>query len=78
MKGPFKFSASISEQERYRRRILYSVTALVLTVMFTVGFITVYVNSYNIMHSEPMKIFGFYRTDNEIGFVLFNRFFELF
>ncbi len=67
----------LNAREKHRRRMLYSVTALVLMMMFTVGFITVYVNSYNIMHAEPMEVLGFYRTDEGLGIVLFNRFFEL-
>lgn len=73
----FNFSIEISEKEKHRRLILYSVTALVLTVMFILGFITVYVNSYNIMHAEPMEVFGFYRTADGIGIMLFNHYFEL-
>lgn len=74
----FNFRIKISEKEKHRRLLLYSATALVLTVMFTVGFITVYVNSYNIMHAEPMEVFGFYRTADGIGIMLFNHFFKLF
>ena len=75
---PFKFQIEMSETERYRRRIIYSVTAVLLAVLFLTGFIIVYVNSYNIVHSEPMKVFGFYRTADGIGFMLFNNFFPLF
>ena len=78
MKSPFNFEITIAEGERYRRRVIYSVTAILLALMFTIGFITVYVNSYNIIHSEPMKVFGFYRTSEGIGFILFNKFFSLF
>ncbi len=63
--------------DKHSRLILYALTALVLTAMFTIGFITVYVNSYNIMHAEPMEVFGFYRTADGIGIMLFNHFFEL-
>ncbi|MBR4096480.1 MAG: hypothetical protein IKK42_04155 [Oscillospiraceae bacterium] len=63
--------------DKNSRLILYALTALVLTAMFTIGFITVYVNSYNIMHAEPMEVFGFYRTADGIGIMLFNHFFEL-
>lgn len=63
--------------DKNSRLILYALTALVLTAMFTIGFITVYVNSYNIMHAEPMEVFGFYRTADGIGIMLFNHLFEL-
>lgn len=78
MKSPFRFEITLTESERCRRRVIYSVTAVLLMILFTVGFITVYVNSYNIIHSEPMEVFGFYRTSDGIGFVLFNKFFSLF
>jgi len=74
----FNFNVTVTEKEKRRRLLLYSATALVLTTMFTVGFITVYVNSYNIMHAEPMEILGFYRTSEGIGIMFFNHFFELF
>lgn len=74
----FNFNVTVTEKEKHRRLLLYSATALVLTTMFTVGFITVYVNSYNIMHAEPMEILGFYRTSEGIGIMFFNHFFELF
>ncbi|MBQ7981252.1 MAG: hypothetical protein IJ305_06580 [Oscillospiraceae bacterium] len=73
----FNFNIAITEKEKHRRLMLYSATALVLMTMFTIGFITVYVNSYNIMHAEPMEVFGFYRTADGIGVMFFNHFFEL-
>ena len=74
----FNFHIEITEKEKRRRLLLYSATTLALMAMFTIGFITVYVNSYNIMHAEPMEVFGFYRTADGIGVMLFNHFFELF
>ncbi len=74
----FNFNITLTEKEKHRRLLLYSATALVLTALFTIGFITVYVNSYNIMHAEPMEIFAFYRTEGGIGVMFFNHFFELF
>ncbi|MBP1561981.1 MAG: hypothetical protein J6C96_12180 [Oscillospiraceae bacterium] len=78
MKNPFNFRIDISDGERVRRRKAYALTAVVLTVTFTVGFIIVYVNSYNIMHTAPLEVFGFYRTAEGIGVVLFGHFFQLF
>lgn len=45
---------------------------------FTAGFIIVYVNSYNIVSSEHMEVFSFYRGDDVTGFVLFNHFYRIF
>ncbi len=73
----FNFNVALTEKEKHRRLLLYSATALVLMTLFTIGFITVYVNSYNIMHAEPMEVFGFYRTEDGIGIMFFNHFFEL-
>ncbi|MBQ5319624.1 MAG: hypothetical protein J6K17_11060 [Oscillospiraceae bacterium] len=74
----FNFNVALTAEQKSRRLILYSVTAAVLMTIFTYGFITVYVNSYNIMHSEPMDVFGFYRTADGIGVIFFNHFFKLF
>lgn len=74
----FNFNIALTEKEKHRRLLLYSATALVLMTLFTIGFITVYVNSYNLMHAEPMEVFGFYRTADGIGVMFFNHFFELF
>lgn len=72
------FSENMTYNEkRNRRAVLYSVTAVILMAVFTVGFITVYVNSYNIIHAEPMEVFGFYRTSDGIWIVFFNNFFRL-
>ncbi len=73
----FNFNIAITEKEKHRRRVLYAITAAVLMLSFTIGFIMVYVNSYNIMHSEPMEVLGFYRTTDGIGVMFFNHFFEL-
>ncbi len=73
----FNFKVTMTEKEKHRRRILYPTAALVLMTMFTFGFITVYVNSYNIMNSEPMEVLEFYRTDDGLGIMFFNRFFEI-
>ncbi len=73
----FNFNVRLNAKEKYRRLMLYMATATVLTVLFTIGFIIVYVNSYNIIHAEPMEILGFYRTADGIGVVFFNHFFEL-
>lgn len=74
----FNFNIVITEEEKRRRRLLYMVTVPVLLTVFAIGLITVYVNSYNIMHAEPMVVLSFYRTADGIGIVIFNHFFELF
>ncbi|MBQ8786133.1 MAG: hypothetical protein IJZ61_00700 [Oscillospiraceae bacterium] len=74
----FNFNISLTEKEKHRRRMLYAATAVVLMTAFTFGFITVYVNSYNIIHSEPMEVLQFYRTSDGVGVMFFNHFFKLF
>lgn len=54
--NPFNFNVKIDSRASLRRWILYTVTALILTSAFVFGFITVYVNSYNVMHNEPMDV----------------------
>lgn len=76
--NPFNFKIRADEKERFRRLVIYSCTAVILMTVFTAGFITVYVNSYNIISAEPMEVFGFYKTDEITGFVLFNHFFRIF
>ncbi|MBQ8827259.1 MAG: hypothetical protein IJ007_09205 [Oscillospiraceae bacterium] len=73
----FNFNVCLTTKEKYRRLMLYTATATALMLIFTIGFITVYVNSYNIIHAEPMEILGFYRTVDGIGIIFFNHFFEL-
>lgn len=55
---------------------MYSVTAVVLAAAFTAGFITVYVNSYNIISAEPMEVFRIYQSDDVTGVVLLDHFFQ--
>ncbi len=57
MKSPFTFRVALSETERLRRRLLLTVTAAVLLIIFTAGCMAVYINSYNILHAEPLKVF---------------------
>lgn len=57
--NPFNFNVKTDSRASLRRWILYTVTALVLTSAFVFGFITVYVNSYNVMHNEPIDALEF-------------------
>ncbi len=63
---------TISHEEKQRRRIIYSIASVMLMAIFLYGFITVYVNSYNIMHEEPMIVLNFYQTSDGIAVVVFN------
>lgn len=75
--SPFNFSVTAAEGERFRRRVWYSVAALLLTLAFTAGFITVYVNTYNIIHDEPMEIFQIDDNENGIEITVFNHYFAV-
>ena len=75
--NPFNFRIQGDKNEHFRRLVLYSCTAVILTAAFTVGFIIVYVNSYNIISAEPMEIFGFYQNDDVRGIILFDHFFRI-
>lgn len=77
MSNPFNFKIRMSLEKRLRRRLLYAVTAAVMTAAFAAGFLTVYVNSYNILHSEPMKVFEVCETSGGTGIIILNRLFEL-
>lgn len=58
--SPFNFNVVMDGKAKLRRWAFYTVTAFVLMTAFVAGFITVYVNSYNVMHSEPMHVLEFY------------------
>lgn len=73
MKSPFTFKVAISEEERFRRRLLLTVTAAVLLIVFAAGCMTVYINSYNILHAEPMEVFSLCRTPDGVELVFLNR-----
>lgn len=75
MSNPFNFKIALSAEERLRRRLLYAVTAAAATIIFAAGFLRVYVNSYNILHSEPMEVFGVYETPEGTGVIILNKFF---
>lgn len=77
MNTPFNFKIRTSKRERSRRTIMYSCTAALLMILFTSGFVRVYVNTYNIMHSEPMEVFAFSQTDSGAELVIFNHTFSL-
>lgn len=77
MSNPFNFKIKMSLKERLRRRLLLSVTAAVLLVGLASGLLRVYVNSYNILHAEPMKIFEVCETPEGKGIIILNRLFLL-
>lgn len=68
--SPFNFKVAMDGKKSLRRWISYTLTAFVLTAVFVAGFITVYVNSYNVMHTEPMRVLEF----QEDGVVFLNKF----
>lgn len=68
--SPFNFNVVMDGKKSFRRWVSYTVTAFVLTAVFVAGFITVYVNSYNVMHTEPMKVLEF----QEDGAVILNKY----
>ena len=75
--NPFNFRIHATKREHLRRLAMYSVTAVILTSAFAVGFIIVYVNSYNIISAEPMEVFGYYQNDDVRGIILFDHFFQI-
>lgn len=77
MNSPFNFCVDLTEGERFRRRVRYSLSALLLTLAFTAGFIAVYVNTYNIIHDKPMEIFQINSTENGIEVTVFNHYFSV-
>ncbi len=77
MSNPFNFKIKMSLKERLRRRLLLSVTAAVLLVGLVSGLLRVYVNSYNILHAEPMEVFGVHETPEGTGVVILNKLFML-
>lgn len=70
--NPFCFRINLSKEERRKRRTAYFLSAVLLSVMFTYGFVTVYRNCYNSMNAEPMTVFRFYQTDSGISLVILN------
>lgn len=70
--NPFNFNVVMDAKRRLRRWIYYTLTAFVLTVIFVAGFVTVYASSYNVMHSEPMRVFEVH----EDGLVFLNKYFS--
>lgn len=75
--NPFNFTVDLSDKLRFRRRVMYSAAAVLLTAAFTVGFITVYVNTYNVIHDKPMEVFDFDKTDDSIDITVFNHYFTI-
>ena len=70
--NPFNFNVAMDGKAKFRRWAFYTLTAFVLTTAFVWGFITVYVNSYNVMHSEPMHVLEVY----DDGVVFLNRYYQ--
>lgn len=70
--NPFCFRINLSKEERRKRRAAYFLSAVLLSGMFTYGFVTVYRNCYNSMNAEPMTVFRFYQTYSGISLVILN------
>ena len=62
-----------------RRRIIlkYSIAAVLLAVMFTAGFVRVYVNTYNIMYEDKMVVFDACRTEDGMTVTVLGHVFEV-
>lgn len=70
--NPFNFNVAMDGKKKFRRWAYYTITAFVLTTAFVAGFISVYVNSYNVMHREPMRVLEFY----DGGVIIFDRYYQ--
>lgn len=57
MKTPFNFRIKMDEAALRRRWAAYTAAAFALTSVLVAGITVVYVNSYNVMHAEPMTVF---------------------
>lgn len=77
MNSPFVFRIRMSKAAARRRRLLLAVTAAALLIVFTAGYITVYVNSYNILHAAPMEVFSLSRTSDGVEVIFLGRLFTL-
>ncbi len=77
MSNPFNFKIAMDSEARLRRRLVYTATAAVSLTVFAAGFLRVYVNSYNILHAEPMKVFEVCETPEGKGIIILNRLFLL-
>ncbi|MCD7730487.1 MAG: hypothetical protein LUI05_03200 [Oscillospiraceae bacterium] len=69
---PFNFKVNAPRGKRLKLRLVYIILWTVILSAFAVGFFTVYVNCYNSMHTEPMTVCKFYKTDKSINLTLFN------
>lgn len=72
MENPFNFNIDINSKSKFKRWAAYAATAFILMTAFVAGFITVYVNSYNVMNSEPMNVLEFL----ENGVIFLNHYYE--
>lgn len=69
--NPFNFNVVMDGKAKLRRWASYTAAAFVLTAAFVSGFLTVYVNSYNVMHKEPMLVLEF----QDDGVIFLNQYF---
>ncbi|MDE5742515.1 MAG: hypothetical protein K2H90_08725 [Oscillospiraceae bacterium] len=70
--SPFNFNVAMDDKRKLCRWVWYTITAFVLTTAFVAGFVTVYVNSYNVMHKEPMHVLEIY----DDGVVIFDNYYR--
>lgn len=70
--SPFNFNVVMDGKKLLRRWTAYTVTAFILMSLFVAGFVTVYVNSYNVMHKEPMHVLEF----RDSGVIILNNYYE--
>ncbi len=47
----------MNESKKTRRRIFCTLYYIILSIAFIYGVVTVHINCYNTMHSEPMVVF---------------------
>ena len=77
MSPPFKFFKIRSKSVRKRIILKYSIAALLLVTVFISGYVTVYVNTYNIMYEDKMAVFSVDRTDEGVRVTVLGHVFDL-
>lgn len=68
---------AMTREQKRSRMIAYSLIITAMSIAFVWGFITVYKNCYNSMHSEPMVVFSVSAEGNHTEIIFLNKKYRL-
>ncbi|MCH5192650.1 MAG: hypothetical protein J1F11_01725 [Oscillospiraceae bacterium] len=73
MRSPLKIFKGYSRAVRRKIYLKYIIAGVLLMTVFMSGYVTVYVNTYNIMHEDKMVVFSVDRSEDGVSITVMGK-----